>query len=577
MTAFESTRRWIKSKPRLRRLLEPAWIAVLVARQLALELALRLRNSRTYAALRRWGSGSKVTHRVRTQSEVSRHDAALAYLAGRWARMRNALAQKRAALLNAFATLRRNIVVFAILNERRAINWAYGPPGWSRLPMRIAGRIALRAANIYYRRAFRRLAQFAQAPLLARDEFDPNHVMLIVSSLGPGGTERQVVTTLLGLRQTTGLRLTLVCIFLDQDWQRFFLPQVEQAGIEVVQMGRDMSAPLDLDVGVRERFEEAFSRAPINLADIRQYAAEILRRRPGVLHTWMDETSCKGGLAALVVGVPRIVMSARSVAPHHFGFYHQYLLEAYRTILRRDGTVLLNNSHAGALDYASWLGVDVRRIGVIHNGFYFEDLPRREARAELRVRFRSEFGWPVNARVLGTIIRFTEEKRPDLWVDAALWLAQKRPDLRFLLVGDGPLREGLLARVSGEGFADRFAFTGYRRDTVAALCAMDVFLLTSRKEGLPNVLIEAQALGVPVIAPDVGGAAEAFVPDESGVLLGRADVAAIGEAVLGLLRDPARLARFSERAQEQVRQRFGIGDMIAATASVYGKATAFQQ
>lgn len=573
MNAFEFTRRWIKDRPRLRRLLEPAWITVLVVRQRALELALRVRNSGACAALQRWCSRLSEKHPVRRPTAVAGRNAPAAVPAGLWAQLRNALARQRSALTNAFAIVRRRVIVFGILNERRAINWAYGASGWARLPMRIAGRLVLRVANIYYRRAFQRFGQFAQAPLLPRDEFDPNHVMLIVGSLGPGGAERQVVNTLLGLQRTTGLRLTLVCIFLDQAWQRFFLPQVQQAGIEVAQMGRDMSAPADLDARVRQRFEEVFSHAPVNLADIRQYAAEILRRRPGVLHTWMDETSCKGGLAALVVGVPRVVMSARSVAPHHFGFYHQYLLEAYRTILRRDGTVLLNNSRAGALDYASWLGADVRPIRVIQNGLHFEDLPSSEARAELRVRVRYEFGWPADAPVLGTIIRFTEEKRPDLWVDAALRLARLQSDLRFLLVGDGPLREGLVSRVAREGFADRFAFPGYRRDTVAALCAMDVFLLTSRKEGLPNVLIEAQALGVPVIAPDVGGAAETFVAGESGVLLDRADVASIGKAVLELIRDPARLARLSESAKEQVRRRFGIAEMVAATAAVYGKAT----
>lgn len=577
MTAFESMRRWIKSRPRLRRLLEPAWMAVLVGRQRALELALRLNNSGACAALRRWCSHLDGQRPVRISIAAAGLKIIAASLAGCSAWVTDATVRRRSAVLNAFQAFRRRIVTYGIHNERRAIVWAYGPRGLSRLPKRVAGRVALRVANIYYRRAFQRFGRFAQEPLLQRDAFDPNHVMLIVGSLGPGGAERQVVATLLGLRQKTDLRLTLVCIFLDQEWQRFFLPQVEQAGIEVVQMGLDLSAPLDLDVSMRERFEEVFSHAPPNLADIRQYAAEILRRRPGVLHTWMDETSCKGGLAALAVGVPRVVMSTRSVAPYHFAFYHQYLFEAYRTILRRDGTVLLNNSHAGARDYASWLGVDVRRVGVIHNGFHFEDLPRRAARAELRVRFRSQLEWPVDVPVLGTIMRFSEEKRPDLWVDAALWLARLHPDLRFLLVGDGPLRGGLVARVSREGRADRFAFTGYRRDTVAALCAMDAFLLTSRQEGLPNVLIEAQALGVPVIAPNVGGAAEAFVPGETGILLDRMDPRSIGHAVLGLLCDPSMLARFSQRAQDHVCSRFGIGDVITATLAAYGKATDFEQ
>ncbi len=466
------------------------------------------------------------------------------------------------------ASLRQRMVRFVLVRERLAIDWAYGqrPHGFLR---RSAGRLALKGASFYYHHAFRKFALLGKDPLLPKSAFDPNHVMLILSTLGPGGAERQAVTTLLELKRTTTFRLTLMCIFLDQEWQRFFLPQVQQAGIDVVQLPRAPAEPSHVDAAIRSRFEGAFAKLPPNLGDIRHFAAELARYRPGVLHLWMDETSCKGGLAAMAVGVPRIIMSARSVAPYHFAFYHQYLLEAYRTILGRPGTLLLNNSQAGAADYVRWLGVNPGRVRVIHNGFHFEDLPPASERAQLRSRVRAQYAWSESTLVVGTIIRFTEEKRPDLWIETALRLAAHRADVRFLLVGDGPMREQLEQRVAQAGRTDRFVFTGYQRDTIGALCAMDVFLLTSRKEGLPNVLVEAQALGVPVVSSDAGGAAETFLPGESGVLVKSADAATLSAAVLSLIDNPTGRVRFARRAEVHVREHFSVDAMLAATINEY--------
>lgn len=553
-------RAWVRRSPRVRRILEPPWIALLVARQ-SVQRASAWTRAQWLQAPPPLLPGP--TPAATTSRRVRAIPGAVRRLFGtvrhRWAGLGRRVSPAR---------VRQRLALFILNNERRAIEWGYGR-GHASLTKRTLGRAALRVASVYYRHAFRKFAVLGRQPLLPAPAFDPNHVMIIVSTLGPGGAERQVVTTLLELKRTTKLRFTLVCIFLDQEWQRFFLPQITQAGIEVVELLRAPTGPGAFDPALQARFDDVFAKLPPNLGDIRQYAATLLRHRPGVLHLWMDETSCKGGLAALAAGVPRIIMSARSVAPHHFGFYHQYLLEAYRTILRRADTLLLNNSRAGARDYAQWLGVRERRIRVIHNGFHFEDLPDAAGRCTRRSEFRARLGWSEQVPVLGTIIRFTEEKRPELWIDAALLLAQQRADMRFLVVGDGPMREQLQNRIAAAGLAERFAFTGYLRDTVGALCAMDVFLLTSRKEGLPNVLVEAQGLGVPVIAVDAGGAAETFVPGESGVLVRQGTPASIATEVLALLDNPAVHARFRQRAETSVRQNFSVASMVAATLNAY--------
>jgi 2-polyprenyl-6-hydroxyphenyl methylase/3-demethylubiquinone-9 3-methyltransferase len=573
--AFDATRAWVRDSRAVRPLLEPFWIAALVMRREYQKARLRIANFRAGGGwrpvqltpdwLRAW-----VHQRPRLRGVIQR---ALAPVRRGLVLARRLLnrsigdlyaLRKRAAL----ARMRTDATLYILRNERRAIDWAYGRTGGG-ISRRLAGRVALLAADVYYGRAFDKFARAGRAPLLPRAAFDPNHAMLVVSTLGPGGAERQVVTSLLELRRTTQLRLTVACIFLDEEWQRFFLSQVSAAGIEVVVLPRLPPDARPFDPALQARFDEMFAALPPNLGDIRDYAALLLRHRPGILHLWMDETSCKGGLAALAVGVPKIVMSARSVAPHHFGFYHEYLFAAFRTILRRGGTYLLNNSRAGATDYAKWLGLNPGRIRVIHNGFHFEELPDADGRMRLRRAFRASLGWTDDAPVLGTILRFTEEKRPDLWVDTAIMLAGRSPQMRFLLVGDGPMRKALEERVAAAGFTGRFVFAGYRRDTIDAICAMDVFLLTSRKEGLPNVLVEAQALGVPVVAVDAGGAAETLAPGKSGLLVHGNEVAEVSAAVERLIGDPALRAGFGVAAIAHVRKAFAVDTMVKATLDVY--------
>jgi glycosyltransferase involved in cell wall biosynthesis len=468
--------------------------------------------------------------------------------------------------------LRTNTLKLALRNEKHALDWAFARRSGHGPVRRVLGRLALRGADAYYRHEFQKIIS-ADTPVLAHTEFDPQHIVLVIGSLGPGGAERQVMTTLLGLQKTGAQRLSLICTFLQEPWQRFFLEQLEQAGIEVRELAKGMTgAPQGLDSPARERFQRAFGSLPPLLGDIRDYAAEFVCHKPGIVHLWLDEINCKAGLAALAVGVPRIVMSARSVAPHHFGLYHQYMAEAYRLLLRRPSVTLLNNSGAGAIDYARWLGLRRGGVQVVRNGFRLDEFCEGPKREVNRRRFREELGWDSAATVVGTILRFTEEKRPDLWIEAALSLAERRPDMRFLLVGDGPMRAAVAQRADALGMASRFAFTGHLRDTIAALCAMDVFMLTSRKEGLPNVLVEAQALGVPVVSTDAGGARETFLPGESGLLVADATAEALAVAVLAIVDDPARCRAWSVRARDQVRERFGIERMVWETRAAYGLA-----
>lgn len=506
------------------------------------------------------------------RSWVRRTPWARAVLAPPWIALVATVERARAA----FKCLRRPVFSIGSLSgvllqlaarrERVVLDWAFGRGGNRGYVRRVIGGAALRVVDLYYRREFRRLTN---ATVLPASAFDPNLAILVIGSLGPGGAERQLVETLLGIQRTGKFRLALICTSLQEPWQRFFLPRLQASGLEVIELHQDGSEPSGLNADAAERFRRAFAHLPPSLGDIRDYGREFALRRPGIVHLWLDEINCKAGLAALAVGVPRIILSTRSVAPYHFGLYHQYMAEAYRQLAARAHVTLLNNSAAGAADYGAWLGLAPDRVRVVHNGFHFDALPGEAELHERRNRYRSERLWPQEAPVLGTIIRFTEEKRPDLWVSVALRVAEERADMRFLLVGDGPMRSACEALVGATSFADRFHFAGYQQDTVSALTAMDVFLLTSRKEGLPNVLIEAQALGVPVVSTNAGGAAETFLPGRSGVLAVSDDPTSLTNAIFQIVDNPHVTQAFRMEAARQARQRFGVDRMIRETSAFY--------
>jgi glycosyltransferase involved in cell wall biosynthesis len=243
--------------------------------------------------------------------------------------------------------------------------------------------------------------------------------------------------------------------------------------------------------------------------------------------------------------------------------------EAYQAVLDHPSVVLSNNSRAGADDYADWLGLDPSRIEVVYNGIDFDRL-NRSAKPEDALEIRRDLGIPEGAPVLGGVYRMSEEKRPLLWLDAAALVAQARPDAHFVVCGDGPLRDDMRKHAEDLGIGARVHLPGPQSNIGAWFKMMDVVLLASRHEGLPNVLLEAQSLGVPVVAPDVGGMAEVVEQGVTGWTLKQADAAMLAERILSCLNDTAWRQAAVQRAPRFVRERFGIDSMLLRNLEVYG-------
>jgi glycosyltransferase involved in cell wall biosynthesis len=238
------------------------------------------------------------------------------------------------------------------------------------------------------------------------------------------------------------------------------------------------------------------------------------------------------------------------------------------TLLARREVVFTNNSRAGARDYARWLGLGADAFRVVPNGFEFPVCDVSARAADLR----RELGTPADAPVVGTIIRFSEEKRPLLWLEAATIVAARKPEVHFHVFGGGAMLDAARKLVADRGLAGRIKLPGITREAWAALATMDVFALVSRMEGLPNVLIEAQAMGVPVVSTGKGGMAETYVEGETGLTAKAETAEAIAEAMQTLLADAPRRRRMSEQAGRHVRSKFAIDAMLTRTLEAFAAA-----
>jgi glycosyltransferase involved in cell wall biosynthesis len=190
-------------------------------------------------------------------------------------------------------------------------------------------------------------------------------------------------------------------------------------------------------------------------------------------------------------------------------------------------------------------------------------------------RVRSELGLAPDTPIVGTVGRLQPWKGHRYFLEAAAQVARQVPAATFLVVGDitceadREYREQILALASALGVRDRCVFTGTRTDIADVMRALDVFVLSSTREPLGWVLLEAQACGTPVVCTGVDGTPEAVRDGSTAVLVPPADGAALAGAVLRLLGDRARREAMGAAGRRWIEDRFSIRSMLSASEALY--------
>ncbi len=170
--------------------------------------------------------------------------------------------------------------------------------------------------------------------------------------------------------------------------------------------------------------------------------------------------------------------------------------------------------------------------------------------------------------VLGTVGRLNYEKGIDRLLDQLGTIAGRVKKLTYFVIGDGPLRETLEKQAKRLGLSDRVVFCGWRRPMQSWYEAMDVLVLPSRTEGLPNVVLEAMAMGVPVAATDVGGVGDLLEGGRYGVIL--PDEANLwAELMIDLLIDRDKREHLANEALKQVSNNFTFAGRMEKMTALY--------
>lgn len=199
------------------------------------------------------------------------------------------------------------------------------------------------------------------------------------------------------------------------------------------------------------------------------------------------------------------------------------------------------------------------------------DLRRFSPSTARRDQARVELGLPASARVVAGVGRLNPQKNFSLFLDIAAQLAPRFPGLHFLLAGDGPEEKMLREKAADLGIANRVTFSGYVADTRLVYLAADVLLMPSRYEGLPMTLLEAMAMGLPVVASRLDGIAEVIGDGREGFLVPSDDASLFVERTATLLQDAELSSRIAQNARAKIEASFSVERMTSAVEEIYDR------
>lgn len=279
-----------------------------------------------------------------------------------------------------------------------------------------------------------------------------------------------------------------------------------------------------------------------NLSVIFQLARELRVLRPALLQTYLFHANIAGRIAGRWAKVPVIVSGIRVAEKR--SRVPLWIDRMTRGLV--DHHVCVSQSVADFSRTASRL--PDQKMSVIPNGVDVE-LYANAPPADL-----SGFGISENHKTALFVGRLDPQKNPSLVLEAMEYLKDRHPELHLLLVGDGPLRKHLESWVCEHHLTERIHFAGRREDVPELMKASDLFVLSSRWEGMPNVVLEAMAAGLPVVATRVEGTGELIQQNETGLLVSGPGSESISEAVHKLLSAPEEAREMGLRAQKHVLQ-----------------------
>jgi glycosyltransferase involved in cell wall biosynthesis len=359
------------------------------------------------------------------------------------------------------------------------------------------------------------------------------HVTHAVLTLDVGGLER-IVVDLVREGQRLGQQVSVLCL----ERPGPLAAQVEALGARLVCAGKRPGLRLSASGPIKEALREL---------------------RPDVLHTHQVGALFYTGPAAKALGVPLVVHTEHinHLRKANAGYLRRQRMSWLWWWSAKYARRFFCVSEDIASDLAASRIVPRAKLGVILNGINTEPF-RQPFDCEA---LRRAAGIPLDAPLIGTVGRLNEVKCQDLLMRAFARVRAEHLTARLLLVGDGPMRDSLRELAVGLGIADAIHFTGYQAHPEKYLAMMDVFALTSRMEGLPLVILEAWAAGLPVVASAVGGVPDVVEHGRTGSLFASGDEDRLVALLKEMLRDSKRARAVGQAGRQEVFAKYDLQRM----------------
>lgn len=362
----------------------------------------------------------------------------------------------------------------------------------------------------------------------------PIRVLQFLADFNIGGTERHVLGLVASLDPS---RFSPVMACLKRRGP--FLEAVESARIPLV-----------------EYRVESFLSPRAAMSQLR-FWSDLRREETHIVHTYGFYANLFGILPARLARRPLVVASIRDTGAH---------LDRLKKSLQRSSCMLADHLIVNAEAVRKWLieeGYPARKLTVIRNGIPVRPRVLRSG------AFHRESGLGPDNPLVGVVARLNAVKGVEFFLEAAAVIAARNDRVRFVVIGDGPLRPALEGRARGLGLERKVLFTGFRTDVANILPELSVSVLPSLSEGLPNTVLESMAAGVPVVCTRVGGTGEIITDGDNGLLVEPGDSAALACAIGEILDQPALGRRLGESGRARIERDFSERDAANRTEQLY--------
>ena len=368
-------------------------------------------------------------------------------------------------------------------------------------------------------------------------------ILFIITKSEIGGAQKYV------LDMATGAKNAGFAVAVASEQNSYFYETLTELGIEFIEI-KNLQRSVNFAMDAKLLFE----------------LIKIIRKeKPDVVHLNSSKIGALGAIAAKLARVPRVVFTAHGWAfrdPRQVWEKYAIIAVSRLAALFQDRIICVSEcDKEAALKYKI---APPEKLVVIHNGINpkaLSLLARKEARTRLDIDEKS--------LVVGTIANFYKTKSLDTLVLAAISAIHLSPQIKFVIIGDGPERIKIEELIKKYRLDGHFLLTGTMKNAGQFLKAFDIFVMPSKKEGLPYALLEAMAAKIACVASAVGGIPEIIENERNGLLIKDMSPGKLNDAISRLIRDKKTTRALGAAAAETIQSKFSLKQMLEKTLALY--------